>query len=183
MLIRKFASILSIAIALSIFLPSSYSHAADCTVIKKSILSEEDVGYAAWMKFDAYRKGIPNQLRVKHIRDYVRLIKPVHASDRRVFALINANTSCFTSKITAFASKEEAQTKSDQAALDDMVTNLNGLESERVIPNATKILKFLREYYAEFWEILANKRMSKAAPKPSASPSKSGSKSDTTLKV
>ena len=81
----------------------------------------------------------------------------------------------------SFVKKEETQTKTDAAALDDMIKGLASQNGESSVPNSVKIYNALSLYYNEFWEILANKRLSAAAPTPKPSPSSSSPGS--TLKI
>lgn len=171
-------------------MPSPIASASDCAMIKKAILAEEYGGYESWKKFHSYQVKLPPNLKVKHIREFVRLIKPVHQSDLRVFAKINANKACFDNTLLAAVAKEESQTKTDQKDLDDVVSSIANYDSEYSLTSPSKIYTTLKGYYSDFWEILANKSMSKivGSATPKATPkstysSKSTADSKLTTKV
>ena len=168
-------------IAAFLAVPSPIASASDCAMIKKAILAEENGGYESWKKFHSYQVKLPPNLKVKNIREFVRLIKPVHQSDLRVFTKINANKACFNKTLLATVAKEDSQTRADQKDLDDIAVSMAKLDGETALSNPSKIYTTLKAYYSDFWEILANKSMSKIAGSatPNASPKSSSSSKST----
>lgn len=172
---------LQISLSAMIFLPTA--NAVSCKEVKASVLSEENYGFEVWKKFDDFRKVMPKELRVGHLRTYVRLMKPVHSSDQRVFALILSNPSCFNATVLKDAKSEAAETKDNANALVEMLAEFKSDSESTKLTNTAKLWTVLHDYYAEFWEIVANKRMSAPAKLSTTtkSPAPSASKSSSSL--
>ena len=176
---------------LALFLPITnlnianvYAQGANCNQIRSTVLNEEKIGFSAWKKFNTFRNSMPVELEVGHLRTYVSLIKPVHASDQRVFNLILSNASCFESRVIKDSKTQSLETSDNAKALIAMVDKFKSDTSSTKLSNTSNLWKILHEYYSEFWEIISNKKMdettqsSQNSKKPSPSPSKSGKSSD-----